>query len=409
MQIFPILVSIGFFVISFFIQTNIVVQAKKVSLPLQQQEIHTPKIINSTESDMALARRIAKIVTAREQAEGAGARVRRSIGTINQRTFSPFLLFDHFISSDSNGFPEHPHRGQETITLMLHGAFAHEDFTGSKGMLYAGDLQFMTAGRGVVHSEMPVPSTDGIPTQGLQLWVDLPNELKDSAPRYRDLREWEIPTVTADEGKVTVKVISGTSYGVESVKDLAYTPVNYYQYKVKAGGEFKQELQPGFNYFLYTIKGNTLILNEDTKVDQFQNVFFEKDGEFISGKNVATKESDDTDVEFVLIGGKILDQEIVHYGPFVVDCKANVQKAILDYQYARNGFENLKTWRTLISNGVTPEMIEGPLQGNLELRAQKRAKYFEEREKLNAEKDKAKASLAHAEKVAEPIPAKDEL
>ena len=100
---------------------------------------------------------------------------------------------------------------------------AHEDFTGSKGILYAGDLQFMTAGKGVVHSEMPVANADGSPTVGLQLWVDLPNNMKGVKPRYRDLREWEIPEVVTDDGKVTIKVISGRSHGVESVKELAYT------------------------------------------------------------------------------------------------------------------------------------------------------------------------------------------
>ncbi|KAI5906319.1 Pirin, partial [Candida parapsilosis] len=101
------------------------------------------------------------------------------------------------------------------------------------------------------HSEMPVPNADGSPTVGMQLWVDLPKNLKKVEPRYRDLREWEIPIAKADDGKVTVKVISGKSYGIESIKDLAYTPINYYYFKVRAGGEFKQELQKGFNYFLY--------------------------------------------------------------------------------------------------------------------------------------------------------------
>ncbi|KAF6063158.1 Pirin family protein [Candida albicans] len=252
------------------------------------------------------ARSIAKIVTARQQAEGVGARVRRSIGVINQKSFNPFLMFDHFSSSGTNGFPEHPHRGQETITLVLHGAMAHEDFTGSKGILYAGDLQFMTAGKGIVHSEMPVANEDGSPTVGLQLWVDLPDALKDTEPRYRDLREWEIPQVVTDDGKVTIKVISGRSHGIESIKELAYTPINYYYYKVKAG--------------------------------------------------------------------------VVHYGPFVADCEENIEHAIIDYQYAQNGFENRKTWKTLISDGVTKDMIEGPLDGNLDKREATKKSYLESKQ-----------------------------
>ncbi|KAG7661049.1 PRN1 [[Candida] subhashii] len=322
------------------------------------------------------ARSIAKIVTARQQAEGVGATVRRSIGVINQRKYNPFLMFDHFSSAGTNGFPEHPHRGQETITLILHGAIAHEDFTGSKGILYPGDLQFMTAGRGVVHSEMPVPNKDGSPTVGLQLWVDLPNHLKDVEPRYRDLRAWEIPEVVTDNDRVTIKVISGTSHGVESVKELAYTPVNYYYYRVKAGGSFKQELQEGFNYFLYVLNGKNLVLNNDTKIDQYQNVFFEEEGGYITGKNTATEDNEETEVQFVLVGGKKLDQDVVQYGPFVAATNEGIQKAIMDYQYARNGFDNVRTWRTLISNGVTDEMIQGPLNGSLEKREQMRKEFL---------------------------------
>lgn len=338
---------------------------------------------NKESLDMS-TRSIAKIVTANEQAEGAGARVRRSIGIMNQRNFDPFLMFDHFSSAGTNGFPEHPHRGQETITLVLNGAMAHEDFTGSKGILYAGDLQFMTAGKGVVHSEMPVANADGSPTVGLQLWVDLPNNMKGVKPRYRDLREWEIPEVVTDDGKVTIKVISGRSHGVESVKELAYTPINYYYYKVKAGGEFKQELQPGFNYFLYVLNGRNLVLNEDTKVDRYQNVFFGDKGDFITGKNAATKDNNETEVQFILVGGKKLEQEVVQYGPFVASSRDNIQKAFQDYQYGRNGFENIKTWQTLISGGVTKEMIEGPLNGNLEKRAAKKKAFLEKQQKKAA-------------------------
>ena len=326
------------------------------------------------------ARSIAKIVTARQQAEGVGARVRRSIGVINQKSFNPFLMFDHFSSSGTNGFPEHPHRGQETITLVLHGAMAHEDFTGSKGILYAGDLQFMTAGKGIVHSEMPVANEDGSPTVGLQLWVDLPDALKDTEPRYRDLREWEIPQVVTDDGKVTIKVISGRSHGIESIKELAYTPINYYYYKVKAGGKFKQELQPEFNYFLYVLNGNDLYLNGEKKIDQYQNVFFEEEGDYITGENKAAEDNKDTEVEFILVGGKKLDQKVVHYGPFVADCEENIEHAIIDYQYAQNGFENRKTWKTLISDGVTKDMIEGPLDGNLDKREATKKSYLESKQ-----------------------------
>lgn len=320
-------------------------------------------------------RTIKTIVNALERPEGVGATVRRSIGVSQVRKFNPFLMFDHFSSAGTNGFPHHPHLGQETITLITKGAMAHEDFTGSKGILYAGDLQFMTAGRGIVHSEMPVQQEDGSPTVGLQLWVDLPEQLKETEPRYRDLREWEIPEVVEQDGKLKVKVISGKSYGVESVKDLAYTPVQYYHVTMKPGATFEQDLPEDYNFFLYVTDGDGFELNGDTSIKKFHNAFLNRDGNHILGAN---KGSDD--VEFILIGGEILDQHTVHYGPFVASNTPRIEKAFADFQYGRNGFENVKTWKSLISEGVTKEMIEGELDGNLEKRAEARDAYLKKNE-----------------------------
>lgn len=324
---------------------------------------------------MSKQRAIRKVVEGIEQSEGAGARVRRLIGNMSVRNFTPFLMFDHFKSNGAAGFPEHPHAGQETITYCLQGSIAHEDLMGNKGMLYPGDLQFMTAGKGIVHSEMPVEPEDGSPAVLLQLWVDLPKELKECPPRYRDLREWEIPTVHEQDGKLTIKVISGTSYGVELLKDLAYTPVEFYHFILKKGAKFTQALQPEFNYFLYNIKGNGLKLNDSQRVKQYENVFFAGDGgDFVTGEHVG--DADDT-TEFILVGGQKLNQEIVQYGPFVSTSMDGIQQKFIDYQMARNGFEKTRTWETLISGGVTKEMVNGPLGGNLEEREAARKAYLE--------------------------------
>ncbi|EMG47837.1 Pirin-like-family protein, putative [Candida maltosa Xu316] len=331
---------------------------------------------------MSTPRSISKVITARQQAEGVGARVRRSIGTMNQRSFNPFLMFDCFSSIGEKRmgkFPEHPHQGQETITYLVSGALAHEDLTGGMGILYSGDLQFMTAGKGIVHSEMPLPSESEVPTIVLQLWIDLPDSLKDCEPSYRIMREWEIPEIVVDNNRVTIRIISGTSYGQQYIHKLASVPVNYYHYKVKAGGEFKQELESGFNYFLNVFKGNNLELNETIEISQNQNVFFGKDGDYITGKNVNMVDTEANEIEFVIIGAKMLHQEVISYGPFVADSMEKIEKAIIDYQYRQNGFEKRKTWRTLLSNGVTEEMIQGPLNGNLEKRAAQRKAYFEQK------------------------------
>lgn len=317
-------------------------------------------------------RSIKAVVPAIEQAEGVGARVRRSIGNMNMRNFSPFLMFDHFSSNGKGGFPEHPHLGQETITLMLKGAFAHEDFTGSKGVLRENDLQFMTAGRGTVHSEMPVIHPDGSANVGLQLWVDLPEKLKEVEPRYRDLKEWEVPEVTDQDGKVVVRVISGESLGVKLEKDLAYTPVNYYHYKMKPGSTFTQKVPKDFNFFLYLFLGGSLDLGS-RKAKEYDNVFFNADGDTITGEYPA---SNSKDAEFVLVGGQVLDQPVVQHGPFVATSRDRIVQAFSDYQYARNGFLRMKLWKTLISGGVNEDMINNQLGGSLEARAAEKAKYL---------------------------------
>jgi quercetin 2,3-dioxygenase len=203
-----------------------------------------PPIITS---NMSVPRAIRKAFLAVEQAEGVGARVRRSIGTPQLRNFSPFLMLDHFNIKPGAGFPDHPHRGISTITYLLQGAVDHEDFAGNKGTIEAGDLQFMTAGRGIMHAEMPRQNPDGSANVGMQLWVDLPEKLKKVEPRYSDLRASEIPAIDLDDNKVHVKIISGQSHGVDSVKELAYTPVWIFDVEIKPGGKITQDLPAGWN------------------------------------------------------------------------------------------------------------------------------------------------------------------
>lgn len=309
---------------------------------------------------MSSFRTVLKNFIAAEQSEGRGAVVRRSIGTAQLRNFTPFLMLDHFnVIPGQSGFPTHPHHGQETITYITEGAMAHEDFTGSKGVLYPGDLQFMTAGKGIVHSEIPLMLKDNPkqPCVGMQLWVDLPEKLKNCVPRYRDLKKEAIPIAKPDD-KVEVKVISGASYGVGSLRDLAYTPVVYYHYKVAKGGEFVQEIPENFNAFLYLMKGNLTINDIDYK--QHSAVFFKRDGSSIKGKNVSS-----TEAEFVLVGGEILDQEIVQYGPFVETSTEKIKEVYMNYQYGINGFEKAKTWEAKIDIGVKEsDMITPDVKNN---------------------------------------------
>ncbi|KAF5674612.1 pirin [Fusarium denticulatum] len=291
-------------------------------------------------------RTISKIFTAIEQAEGAGARVRRSIGSRQQRNFSPFLMLDYMKGGNGAGFPDHPHRGQETVTYILKGAIEHEDFAGNRGILNAGDLQFMTAGRGIMHSEQPVEGSDGGDSMGLQLWVDLPKHLKMCEPRYRDLRAKDIPSVHLDDGKVLVKVISGKVADVDSVKDLSYTPVWYLDVEIQPGGTLVQPLPKDWNAFSYVFEGSADFASPNgalRRVDKHGTVLYKPGGDAVS---IQVAESQGSSARLLLIAGQILDQPVVQHGPFVSTSADGIRQAFEDFYEGKNGFERAKGWQS---------------------------------------------------------------
>lgn len=310
--------------------------APSLFAPLQSRNMTTPRKIN-------------RAFLAIEQSEGAGARVRRSIGTPKLRNLSPFLMLDHFTIHPGAGFPDHPHRGQETITYLLKGAVDHEDFAGHAGTIHAGDLQFMTAGRGIIHAEMPNQGFED--NVGMQLWVDLPQNLKGCEPRYRDLRASEIPTIKTDNDKVTIKIISGRSHGTDSVQELAYTPVWLFDVEMQPGATLRQDLPTGWNAFAYTLQGTTLFgsAEDETEIAQYHNVVFEQDGDQVVAR---TPESAETTSRFILVAGLPLDQNVVQYGPFVVNSKEEVYQAMMDFQTHSNGFERAKGWESKIGKSM---------------------------------------------------------
>lgn len=314
---------------------------------VQQQPSITNTPIVRPVDEMALPRAIRQAFLAIEQGEGAGARVRRSIGTAKLRNFSPFLMLDHFTIGRGAGFPDHPHRGQETITYLLSGGVDHEDFAGNKGTIGPGDLQFMTAGKGIMHAEMPHENEDGSPNVGMQLWVDLPSKLKLCDPRYRDLRANEIPTATVDDGRVSVKVISGQSHGVDSVRDLAYTPIWLLDVSIKPGGRISQSLPQGWNAFAYTLEGTTVFGSNDSTqlVKQYHNVVFDQEGDYVE---MSVPDNAESGSRIFLVAGQPLDQQVVQYGPFVLNSREQVYQAMMDYQTASNGFERVRGWESEI-------------------------------------------------------------
>ncbi|GJJ70655.1 quercetin 2,3-dioxygenase [Entomortierella parvispora] len=288
----------------------------------------------------AASRSITRAVLSREQAEGVGARVRRSIGRPELRNHDPFLMLDEFNVDKNGGFPDHPHRGFETVTYMLEGQFQHEDFAGHKGTIGPGDLQWMTAGRGIVHSEMPVKSQTR--AHGLQLWINLPKEHKMCEPQYQELLDKEVKRARPEEG-VEIKVIAGQSHGVSS-QVYTRTPTMYLDIKMDKNKTVVQTIPASFTGFIYTLKGTIFVGDNAFKGEAHHTLTFSEDG--AETVKITTKEES---AHFVLIAGEPLREPIVQHGPFVMNSKEEIYSTIRDYHSGTNGFEHARDWSSTIA------------------------------------------------------------
>lgn len=283
------------------------------------------------------SRKVLLNLLSREQGEGVGARVRRTIGRQELRSFDPFLMLDEFKSGAPGGFPDHPHRGFETVTYLLptsKGSFVHEDFCGHKGMIGPGDLQWMTAGRGIVHSEMPVSPVEA---HGLQLWVNLPRRMKMIEPRYQELLAKDLPKVKKDG--VMAIVIAGQALGIESPV-YTHTPIHYTHFIMDPGSELNQVITSTYQSFVYTLAGSAQIGQDDdaSAIDAHHVVTLDQNGDGIQVK--AGKEG----FEFVLVSGEPIGENVVQHGPFVMNTQEEIYQTMEDFQMGKNGFENAKTW-----------------------------------------------------------------
>lgn len=290
---------------------------------------------------MAAVRKVVKTVLSREQAEGMGARVRRSIGRPELKNLDPFLMLDEFKVGKPAGFPDHPHRGFETVTYLLSGgSVAHEDFCGHTGRLDPGDLQWMTAGRGILHAEMPCSQE---PAHGLQLWVNLRSSEKMIEPQYQELKNEEIPKPS--QNGVTVSVISGEALSVKS-KVYTRTPTLYLDFKLENGAKHSQPVPKGWTAFIYTLSGSAYIGPADAqqKVEPHHTAVL-SDGDCVQLENKGPDIS-----HFVLVAGEPLKEAVVQHGPFVMNTQEEIMQAIGDFTSARNGFERAATWKSKIGN-----------------------------------------------------------
>jgi hypothetical protein len=271
-------------------------------------------------------RPVDRLIDPQQVLEGAGVRLIRSIATRTLDYLDPFLLFDHFGSDDPNdylaGFPMHPHRGIETVTYMLAGSVHHRDSIGNAGTLGAGDVQWMTAGRGILHEEMPKPV--GGRMSGFQLWVNLPARLKMMRPRYQEIPAATIPEVERQPG-VHVRVIAGQYDGVRGpVTEIAADPV-YLDVALAPGCTFRQPVERGHNAFAYLFEGEGLFgigSGEPGRAVSPPRLVVLGDGDLIEVRSVGQS------VRFLLISGKPLYEPIARYGPFVMNTREEIEQTL---------------------------------------------------------------------------------
>ena len=274
-------------------------------------------------------RPVAQVIEPQPTLEGAGVRLVRSIATAHLDYLDPFLLFDHFGSDDPRdylaGFPMHPHRGIETVTYMLAGEVDHRDTLGNAGAIGAGDVQWMTAGGGIMHEEMPRPHDGRM--GGFQLWVNMPAKLKMSAPRYQDVPAATIPVVERDDG-ARVRVVAGEIDGVRGPVREIHAEPEYLDVTLPAGVGFEQPVPRGHTAFAYVFEGEGRF-GDEARAGDGEAVAHPRLVVFGDGDVVRVR-ADASPVRFLLVSGAPLGEPISRYGPFVMNTRAEIEQALRD-------------------------------------------------------------------------------
>jgi len=273
-------------------------------------------------------RRITQIIPSVATQDGAGVRLRRSLGARQGQRLDPFLMLDEFSSDDPDdyiaGFPAHPHRGFETVTYILDGHMLHEDHLGNRGDLRSGGVQWMRAGRGIIHSEMP-QQTEGR-LRGFQLWINLPARDKMSPPSYRDIQAEDIPQWRCESGAV-VRIIGGAiSEGAEritgAISDQA-TDWHFLDIRIPAGASFSQPVPPAYNAFLYLVDGEASV--DGREIPRHAAAVLEREGELLV-------RAGEQDAHLLALYARPIGEPIVQYGPFVMNTSAEIEQALRDYR-----------------------------------------------------------------------------
>ena len=275
------------------------------------------------------SRTIERLVAGKETSDGAGVKLTRVLTQPLQRRLDPFLMLDAFGSDNRDdyiaGFPDHPHRGFETVTYMIAGRMRHRDSAGHEGLLENGGVQWMTAGRGVIHSEIP-QQEDGV-MEGFQLWLNLPARDKLCTPWYRDFAASDLPRFSTDTGG-EVTVIAGESHGVGGAVTREATAPLYLDIHLPAGGRFAQPLPAEHNAFIYVYRGEVTVAGSPVPAQRMAILSNEAqaDGVLVEASG---------DARLLLIAGRPLNEPIAQYGPFVMNSEQEIYQALGDYREGR--------------------------------------------------------------------------
>jgi len=284
-----------------------------------------------------MTRKIERVIKAHRQLEGGGFVVRRPFPIAGLELVDPFLLLDEmgpatYGPGEAKGAPDHPHRGFETVTYMLEGRFEHEDSAGNRGAIAAGDVQWMTAGSGVVHSEMPSDDIRrrGGRIHGFQVWVNLPARDKMMAPRYQEVPASGIPQAATPDGKADVRVIAGEALGVRAVIDTR-TPIVYQDWTLRPGAVVEQPLAEGHHALVYVFEGSVEVGSDQRSL---------RDGELgLLGPGTAVRlavpSGASAGARLLLLAGQPLREPVARYGPFVMNTESEIQRAFSDYRSGR--------------------------------------------------------------------------
>jgi quercetin 2,3-dioxygenase len=267
-------------------------------------------------------RTLKQVIRSMPASDGAGVKLRRSLGQSNAARLDPFLMLDEFSSENPDdyvaGFPDHPHRGFETVTYILDGHMLHQDHLGNRGNLQSGGVQWMTAGRGIIHSEMPQQERGRM--RGFQLWINLPAKEKMKPAGYRDLQASDIPEVKFPGG--LARVIAGSVGSIKAPVGGGSTDPLYLDVHLEAGAKFSHPIKDGYNAFVYPYEGE-ITIGGKTLESRAAGVL-STEGELL----VETR----SEARFILLAGKPIGEPVVQYGPFVMNTRAEIEQAIRDYQ-----------------------------------------------------------------------------